>query len=588
MGSIRKKTATKTVPAGAECFTRGGVRFARWKTSAGKSKTAKLTIGNDGVERIIIESGVWLGKYRNADGHIVEQSTACRDKQAAAAVVAQWERRVELVRAGVISKSEDRVAIHASTPLSEHRHNWLASMRASGRSARHIENAERLTLRACDECGFNTLRDIESSRFENWLATKLDEGMSARTRNSYLQALSALCEWCVKNGRLTFNPLKTINKADENADRRRVRRAMTEDELHRLLYAARWRPLAEQGREDIELALDDLDEAVERARSRLVDHPEFVAKLEHRGRERELLYKVMLSTGLRKNEIASVRLRDLDLDGERPALQLEARHEKNREGNCIPLRRDVAIDLKNWLAERAQQRQQATSKAVTLKFEKARKSKSVDLAPTNALKPDEFLFHVPTQLVRIFDADLKAAGIAKRDDRGRTLDVHALRTTFGTHLSKAGVSLRTAQAAMRHSTPTLTANIYTDPRLLDVQGAIEALPTLSLTTTRKDAPEVMKATGTFGALDSRFPPQFPPTSDKPCLSMACIGTDIEQMSQDNTEGTSFEKSLKTSENPMFSEQLREGGLEPPRLATPDPKSGASANFATPASEASFS
>jgi integrase len=79
-------------------------------------------------------------------------------------------------------------------------------------------------------------------------------------------------------------------------------------------------------------------------------------------------------------------------------------------------------------------------------------------------------------MVAIFDLDLAAAGIDKRDERGRTLDVHALRHTFGTHLSKAGVPPRVAQAAMRHSTLNLTMNIYVDPTLLDVAGAVNALP----------------------------------------------------------------------------------------------------------------
>lgn len=56
----------------------------------------------------------------------------------------------------------------------------------------------------------------------------------------------------------------------------------------------------------------------------------------------------------------------------------------------------------------------------------------------------------------------------------------ALRHTFGTHLSKAGVTLQTAQAAMRHSDPSLTANVYTDPKLLDVAGAGASLPDLPL------------------------------------------------------------------------------------------------------------
>ena len=58
------------------------------------------------------------------------------------------------------------------------------------------------------------------------------------------------------------------------------------------------------------------------------------------------------------------------------------------------------------------------------------------------------------------------------------MDVHALRHTFGSHLSARGVLPRTAQAAMRHSNIQLTMNLYTDPRLLDVAAALEALPRL--------------------------------------------------------------------------------------------------------------
>ena len=83
-------------------------------------------------------------------------------------------------------------------------------------------------------------------------------------------------------------------------------------------------------------------------------------------------------------------------------------------------------------------------------------------------------------MARILDRDLEAAGIPKKDERGRTVDIHALRHTFGTHLSKNGVAPRTAQAAMRHSSLDLTMNVYTDPELLDVAGAMEALPVLSV------------------------------------------------------------------------------------------------------------
>jgi integrase len=56
--------------------------------------------------------------------------------------------------------------------------------------------------------------------------------------------------------------------------------------------------------------------------------------------------------------------------------------------------------------------------------------------------------------------------------------VHSLRHSFATLLSQAGIGPRVAQAAMRHSTIDLTMSVYTDPRLLDVAGAIAVLPVL--------------------------------------------------------------------------------------------------------------
>jgi integrase len=67
-----------------------------------------------------------------------------------------------------------------------------------------------------------------------------------------------------------------------------------------------------------------------------------------------------------------------------------------------------------------------------------------------------------------------------------------LRHTFGTHLSKAGVTPRVAMAAMRHSSLELTMNIYTDPALLDVAGAIDVLPSFS--TERPSRPSALAAT----------------------------------------------------------------------------------------------
>jgi integrase len=94
---------------------------------------------------------------------------------------------------------------------------------------------------------------------------------------------------------------------------------------------------------------------------------------------------------------------------------------------------------------------------------------------------------VPRNLVKSFKLDLPAADILKRDEPGRTVDLHALRHTFGIHLSKNGLARQMPQAAMCHSSLDLTMNVYTDPTLLDVAGAMEGLPALSLGGARRPA-----------------------------------------------------------------------------------------------------
>ena len=248
---------------------------------------------------------------------------------------------------------------------------------------------------------------------------------------------------------------------------------MTEAELTRLLAVARRRPLLE--------ALT-VRTGKRKGQAAANVRPEVREQLEVIGRERALIYKTLVLTGLRKNELASLTPAQLRLDVPIPHLELDAEDEKNREGNSVIIRADLAEDLKHWLAD----------KLTALQAEALRRGEPIPAR----LPADSLVFTVPAGLVRIFDRDLRAAGIPKRDERGRTLDVHALRTTFGTLLSKGGVPLRTAQAAMRHSDPSLTANVYTDPKLLDVSGALDALPSLPLDREPGADSERARATGT--------------------------------------------------------------------------------------------
>ena len=59
---------------------------------------------------------------------------------------------------------------------------------------------------------------------------------------------------------------------------------------------------------------------------------------------------------------------------------------------------------------------------------------------------------------RVFDGDLKAAGIPKTDAQGRTLDIHPdvhRDHTFAPFLARNGASPATAQKLLRHSPSAL-------------------------------------------------------------------------------------------------------------------------------------
>ncbi len=489
MGTVFKKTVTKTMPSNAELFTRNGDQFAKWKDTKGSTRKARVVVGKDGRNRIAIESPKYIAKYRDGTGRVREVATGCRDEQAARSVLADLERRAELVKAKVMTPVQSSVGLHQDTPIEQHFEAYRAYLEAAGRCRVYRENVERQLNRLAADCSFSRLSDLSREALERWLVARTREGMGPRTRNTYLITVQSFANWCThpEVRRLVSNPFDGIVKANEEIDVRRKRRAMSEDELATLLDVARRRPL-----------LDALTVRTGKRKGEVVAkvRPAVRARLESLGRERALLYKTLVLTGLRKSELASLTVGRLSLDGPIPFATLAAADEKNRQGAEIMLRADLARELRDWLAERlADLQAEAVSKGLPVPVR---------------LSGDAPLFNVPAGLVRILDRDLKAADIPKRDERGRSLDVHALRTTFGTLLSKGGVAPRTAQAAMRHSKIDLTMNVYTDPRLLDVRGALDALPALPL----KPQSETTKATGTAGIDPGQFAPGFAPTSDK--------------------------------------------------------------------------
>ena len=94
---------TRPLPPGAEIIVRKGERCARWKDRRGKSRTAPLTVGKDGSERIVTESPYYVAKYRDGGGVVRVEPTGCRDETAARQVLVDLERKAELVLSNVMT-----------------------------------------------------------------------------------------------------------------------------------------------------------------------------------------------------------------------------------------------------------------------------------------------------------------------------------------------------------------------------------------------------------------------------------------------------------------------------------------------------
>jgi integrase len=122
---------------------------------------------------------------------------------------------------------------------------------------------------------------------------------------------------------------------------------------------------------------------------------------------------------------------------------------KNSKEANIPLRADLVEDLRAWL--------DATGKTGS-----------------------DRVFVVIKDLYRVLRRDLAWAKIPYKDGQGRTVDVHALRHTTASHLSRAKVSPKVAMRYMRHADIKLTMQTYTDASLLDEAEALGALPDLTL------------------------------------------------------------------------------------------------------------
>jgi len=262
-------------------------------------------------------------------------------------------------------------------------------------SATHARKAETYLAFWRDKLGLETLADLGGilPKVEVVLRETVAAGRTGRTAEGQVEPLGAFCRWAVKRGYLADDPLK--GRARYDITPQTTRRALTAEEIKALLNAADgWR---------------------------------------------RLVYEVALCSGLRANELRS--LRRTDLDAERGGLVLSATWTKNRKDGFQPLPAALVKKLADFAAS----------------------GEAADLhrryPPRGGTPTTDPLLYLPGNTSRMFKDDCKAAGIAQQAFGGK-VDFHALRTCYVTGILEAGAGLKEAQTLARHATPGLTLNVY--------------------------------------------------------------------------------------------------------------------------------
>ena len=227
--------------------------------------------------------------------------------------------REKLVEIGLL----DAGRVAASKLLADHVTDWTESLAAKSTTEKQIALLTSRVNRVLNGCGFRYFADIAATKVQALLSdlragTDKKRGCSVQTSNFYLTATKQFCRWMVRHGRAATNPVDHLEPLNARLDRRHDRRALTVDEVKRLLT--------------------NTFNATERGGMS--------------GPERRLFYLLALETGLRANELRSLSRASFDLSPDEPTVTVNAAYSKRRRNDTLPLRPALADELRHNLASK--------------------------------------------------------------------------------------------------------------------------------------------------------------------------------------------------------------------------------------------
>jgi len=388
--------------------------------------------------------GSWIATWYDHEGKRRERSTRTTDKAAAERILAKLVADAALRRDGVIDAKTDQYAAAAKRTIATHAAAYVQNLQNAGRAPRRISQVRSHLEKFFTACSIKRLSDLTSDGLSAYMASLRASGKAPATVNHVREAVVAFGNWSKQTGLLESNPVAYVPRLDTSVDRRRIRRALTDDELGRLIAVAR------KG-----------------------------------GRDAWYLGAVL--AGLRKGDLQQLKWADVNFS----EMTITVRGGKAKRVDVIPMHRQLADALQQRL-----ERQPALGQARVFPTTVTDRTRHKDFLKAGLAREE---------VVRDAQGDPIMVGSGQRrqpkvritttDEDGRVVDLHALRTTLGTQLARSGVAPQVAQRMMRHADFRTTNQHYTVLGLADTASAVDALPTI-----QTDQERAVRATGTTDRL----------------------------------------------------------------------------------------
>ncbi len=250
------------------------------------------------------ESKRWYGTLTTYDGK-KKQVPLTEDKDTSEDLLKRLQRTEDERRAKGFTKIDEE----REKSIWEHLDDFKSSLQSKNNTPIHVRTTVNRVKALLEALAVKTVTDLDGGKVLNqlakWRKRKL-RPMSVASSNHYLVAIKGFTRWLWVEKRTPEDVFVNLRKLNAQTDRRRIRRALTEEEAKTLM--------------DVTLKSKKTY---------------FGSLWRLKPSDRVLLYSIALYTGLRSIEIASLKFSSFDL--ETKTISVEASNTKNRKKALLPI-----------------------------------------------------------------------------------------------------------------------------------------------------------------------------------------------------------------------------------------------------------